>query len=77
MKKLWYAVNRSGQGQIFTSCPTRNDAFKIWEGNIEGCILSAISQMEMDGDITLPDITWKDEPVELILEIRWGGQGST
>lgn len=69
-RNLWYAVNGSGQGVVFTSRPERNDHFKIWCGEQQGCFSSLVMQMVSDG-FELPVMTWKDEPVtiELVLNV--------
>ena len=73
MKKLWYAVSRRGQGNIFTDLPERDEHFGIWKGHIEGCYSSVVCDMEQCGLIELPDITWKNDPVELMLSITTDG----
>ncbi len=70
MKKiLWYAVNGSGQGVIFTLPPERNDHFRVWCGEQHGCFSSLVMQMESEG-FELPVMAWKDEPVAIELEIN-------
>ena len=68
--KIWYAVSSRGQGNVFTSYPVRNSHFNIWTGHIEGCVSSLVCLMAAEGDIELPVITWKDDPVELELTIK-------
>lgn len=68
--KAWYAVSGRGQGQIFTTKPERNSHFNIWTGHIEGCVSSMVCLMAAEGDVELPAITWKDEPVELEITIN-------
>lgn len=69
-KKLWYAVSRRGQGVIFTTYPVRNEKIGVFEGRIEACFCSVVSDMEAEGLIRLPDINFSDEPVELELTIN-------
>ena len=67
--KLWYAVNGRGQGRIFTTKPERNDHWKLWEAESVGCISMTAMLLESEGMLVLPNLTWKDEPVELELSI--------
>lgn len=67
--KLWYAVNGRGQGRIFTTKPERNDHWKLWEAESVGCISTTAMLLESEGLLVLPNLTWKDEPVELELSI--------
>lgn len=67
---IWYAVSGRGQGNVFTTCPVRNPHFSLWQGRIEGCVSSLVSMMAAEGDLTLPVLTWDDEPVELELTIH-------
>ena len=64
-KNLWYAVNGSGQGVIFTSCPSRNQHYRCWEGEIIGLFCSLVAQFESEMLIELPAMTWENEPIEI------------
>lgn len=68
-KKLWYAVSKTGQGRIFTTCPVRNENFGIWLGEHIGCISSTFMLFESDG-LHIPERKWKDDPVEFDLSIN-------
>ena len=68
--RIWYAVNGKGQGRIFTSQPVRNDHWKLWEAESVGCISMAVMLLESNGELELPVLSWKDEPVELELTIK-------
>lgn len=68
-KKLYYAVNGSGQGVIFCSVPERDDHRKIWLGEIVGLFASLVMQLESEG-FTLPVLKWTDEPVMLELNLQ-------
>lgn len=70
-KVLYYAVSKRGQGCIYTTPPVRNEKFGVYEGRIEGCYSSVVADFEAGG-LTLPDISWKDEPVMLRLSIQYG-----
>lgn len=68
-KTLYYAVNGSGQGAVFTSSPLRDDHMKIWAGEIEGLYCQLVMQLEAEELISLPVMTWSDEPVKLELNL--------
>ena len=69
MKKIWYAVNGRGQGRVFTTKPERNEHWKLWEAESIGSISMVVMIFESEGLLTLPELTWNDEPVELELSI--------
>ena len=68
--RIWYAVSGKGQGRIFTSLPVRDEHFKIWCAESVGCISMAVMLLESNGELELPVLSWKDEPVELELTIK-------
>jgi hypothetical protein len=68
--KIWYAVSGRGQGNVYTSCPVRNEHFKIWEGHIEGCISSVVCLLSVNGELELPNLSWDNNPVELELSVN-------
>ena len=68
-KELWYAVNKDGRGNIFTSLPVRNEHFGIWEGSMESCFAGVVAVLEAEG-LKLPNITSKDNPVKLSLSLE-------
>ena len=65
-KNLYYAVNGSGQGCVFTTFPVRDNHFKVWCGDQISCYTMAVSQMESDG-LELPALKWSDEPIKIKL----------
>ena len=69
VKKYWYAVSGKGQGRIFTTKPERDEHWKLWLAESVGCISMTIMLLESEGVIELPNLTWKDEPVELEISI--------
>lgn len=71
-KKLYYAVSTRGQGVVFTEKPERAENIGVWSGRIEGCYCSVIADLEAEGLLRLPNISYKDEPVELKLTITYG-----
>ncbi len=62
---LWYAVNGSGQGRVFVTQPVRDERRRIWVGGINLAALRFIDFLETDCSFPLPDITWKDESVQI------------
>lgn len=71
-KKLFYAVSARGQGVVFTAKPERVEKIGVWSGRIEGCYCSVIADMEAEGLLRLPKLTYSDEPVELKLTVSYG-----
>ena len=69
-KSLYYAVNGSGQGVVFTSPPVRDDRRKIWIGDMNGVYGRLVMQLESEELISLPIIKWDDKPVLLELNMR-------
>lgn len=67
-KTLYYAVNKDGRGNIFTSQPVRNEHFGIWEGTMESCFSEVIEVFAADG-LSLPNIKFADAPHRLTLAI--------
>jgi len=70
VRKLWYAVSKGGQGRVFTSLPVRNEHFGIFEGESIGAVSTVFMLFESEG-LEVPDIKWKDDPVELELSIKF------
>lgn len=68
--KLYYAVSKSGQGRVFTTLPVRNEHFGIFEGEHIGAVSTIFMIMEAEG-LQVPSLTWKDDPVELSLELKF------
>ena len=71
-KKLYYAVSSRGQGVVFTEKPERKANLGLWSGRIEGCYCSVVADMETEGLLKLPRMTYSDEPVELKLDVNYG-----
>lgn len=71
-KNLYYAVSARGQGVVFTDMPVRVKKLGIWSGTIEGCYCSVISDMEAEELITLPEMCYDDEPLEIKLTVSYG-----
>ena len=66
---LYYAVNASGQGVVFTDKPVRDSHRKCWQGTIIACLAITVGMMEAYGEIELPVLKWNDEPVEIELNL--------
>lgn len=61
--ELWYAVDEDGEKWLYNQKPERRED-SFWSGGY------GISLEEHEGfipDSVLPDITWKDEPIEISL----------
>ena len=71
-KKLYYAVSSRGQGVVFTQKPERVDKIGVWAGKIEGCYCSVVGDLEAEGLLRLPNLSYSDEPVELKLTVSYG-----
>lgn len=67
--KLYYAVSKNGRGRIFTSLPVRNVHFGIFEGEQIGFATTLFMYFTSEG-FPIPDISWKDDPVELELSLK-------
>lgn len=65
-KTLYFAVNRDGRWNVFTSLPERCDAFGAWVGDIETSYSDLLRTLESDG-LALPTVTYKDDPVPIRL----------
>lgn len=68
-KKLWYAVNGTGQGYVFLCQPVRDEHFKVWQGEMLGCITMLVALFESEG-FALPALKWSDEPILLNLSLN-------
>ena len=68
--ELWYAVNKSGQGRVFTVRPERNEYFGVWVGTSLTSVSSLVMQLEWEG-FTLPSIKWSDDPVRMTLSLGY------
>ena len=69
--EIYYAVNRSGQGRVFTSVPVKNDAIGVYSGDSAGNLTMFVMMMVSRG-FKLPAITYDDEPVKLKISITNG-----
>lgn len=66
---LWYCVNGNGQAKVFVSYPERDEHRRIWVGHINIAVLRFVDWLETDCGYALPDITWKDEPFQIEINI--------
>ncbi len=69
-KVLYYAVNGSGQGVLFTCPPVRDNHFKVWTGETYGVYTRMVMQLESEGLITFRPMSWSDEPIKLELTLN-------
>lgn len=68
--KIWYALSKTGQGRVFTTCPERNEHFGIWVGESIGCVSTLFLLLESEGFIP-PAIKWSDAPVAITLTAHY------
>ena len=68
-KELFYAVNKDGRGNIFTSLPVRNEHFGIWVGAMMPCFSGVVDVFASEG-LSLPIVTYNNEPQKLSLSIE-------
>jgi len=66
---LWYCVSGSGQAKVFVTKPERNEKRRCWIGDINIAVIRFLDWLEVDCGYELPEMSWKDEPVELIIDI--------
>lgn len=67
-KMLYYAVNGSGQGCVFTDMPQRDHKRKVWVGDMDGMYSCLVMQFESEG-LELPPIKWSDDPVVINVDV--------
>lgn len=70
-KELYYAVNASGKGFIYTTYPTRDEKRNIWLGTISTVYTEIVSRLSFEG-FEHPNLTWKDNPIKLNLTLSVG-----
>ena len=58
--RVWYAVDRDGEGYFYTGAPYRDVDSEMW--NCDGEAYSATS--ELFNGVETPNITWYDTPIE-------------
>lgn len=66
---IWFAVNKHGQGRVFTSKPERDGHFGIWVGDTIGFVSSMVMWFEAEG-FRIENMTWQDEPKKLTISIE-------
>ena len=69
--RLWYCINKSGQGKVFVTKPERDEHRRVWIGDINVAVLRFVDWLEVDCGHPLPDITWNDEPVLIDININY------
>lgn len=63
MKKMYYAVDGNGFKTFYVGIPKRNVKKKCWVGKM-GLILYTDKK-------NLPDITWDDDPIEVVVNFSF------
>ena len=66
-KELFYAVNPSGQGNIFVSRPVRGE--RNWMGVMEPCFSMVLNCLESEG-FHFPSLKWSDEPAVIKMSVN-------
>ncbi len=67
---IWIACQKSGSYRTFKQVPNRNTVQGVWEGDYDSKGQVAIAHLETLG-LSLPSLTWEDEPVQLNISIVW------
>lgn len=67
-KELYYAVNGSGQGCVFTDVPQRDHKRNVWVGEMEGVYSLLVMQLESEG-LELPLLKWGDDAVVINVDV--------
>ena len=70
-KKLYYAVDKSGQGCLFSDMPEREEKMGVWLGRIEPSCTMFVINLEAEG-FRLPVLSWKDSPRVITLTLEVG-----
>ncbi len=65
--EFWVCTSGSGQTCIFVDKPIRDNINKRWKGIISGSLNSFI----MAFSISLPKLTWNDDPKILTITIKF------
>ena len=66
---IFYCVNKSGQGCVFTTYPTRDEKRLVWLGRAVLSVTRFIDYLETGLGYKLPDISWNDDPVKIDINI--------
>ena len=61
---IWIACSVSGGYRTYKQKPVRDTTNMTWRGDYDGKGQVALAHLEALG-ITLPSMTWEDEPVKL------------
>jgi len=71
---IWVACSIGGQYIVFKSRPNRDTTKQVWSGDYDGKGQIALAHLEGLG-ISLPELTWESEPVQLKLSLEvWQDQ---
>lgn len=61
---VWVVATKSGGYRVFKQKPIRDTTGDVWTGDYDGKGQVALAHLEALG-ISLPSLTWEDEPVKL------------
>ncbi|MBR1558117.1 MAG: hypothetical protein IJ647_10260 [Prevotella sp.] len=72
---IWVACSKGGQYVVFKAKPNRDTSKQVWCGDYDGKGQLALAHLESLG-ISLPELTWESEPVQLKISCEvWRDQG--
>lgn len=69
---LWYCVNGSGQAKVFITKPERYEKRRCWIGELNAAVIRFMDWLEVDCGYVFPDISWKDDAVEINIDVGYG-----
>ena len=72
---IWVACQKSGGYRVFKQVPNRDTVHDVWTGDYDAKGQVALAHLESLG-LSLPSLTWEDEPVQLKISIQWGTKES-
>lgn len=67
---IYYCVNKSGQGCVFTSYPVRDGKRLVWLGRAVLSVTRFMDYLETGLGFKFPDISWSDDPVQIDINIE-------
>ena len=72
---IWICCNANGGYRVYKQKPNRHTSEGVWQGDYDAKGQVALAHLEALG-ITLPTLTWQDEPVKLEIAVKiWEDQG--
>lgn len=72
---IWVAAGKDGQYRCYKQMPNRDTTRQSWTGDLDLQGTLALARLENLG-ISLPSLSWEDEPVQLKMSVElWEDQG--